>query len=230
LRARTAPRGRAIDLRTPLSLRTSFAFPLQNSQARREVLIGALLLLVPLIGWLLNMGHRIMLVHRMLRGEPAWPSWRDYPQLLRHGLVTFGGMLFYYSPGLMLLALAWRVESRVLFAGGGVLLALATLAIPGYMTHYCRAFDASEIYNPARALGRAIEGGGAYWRAWGIALCALLLSFAGLLAGGVGFLATSVWFWQVAGFSFARVFSQKYLGLDSHAAEDDAPVGAARSS
>jgi hypothetical protein len=32
----------------------------------------------------------------------------------------------------------------------------------------------------------------------------------GLLGLGIGFLATSVWFWQVVGFSFARVFSQKY--------------------
>lgn len=39
---------------------------------------------------------------------------------------------------------------------------------------------------------------------------ALGLSFLGLLALGVGFLVTSVWFWQVAGFSFARVFSQKH--------------------
>ena len=96
-------------------------------------------------------------------------------------------------------------------AGGAVLLALATLAIPGYMTHYCRGFDVREIYDPVRALSRALQGGAAYWRAWGIALCALALSFVGLLGLGVGFLATSVWFWQVAGFSFARVFSQKYI-------------------
>jgi len=91
------------------------------------------------------------------------------------------------------------------------LLVLATLAIPGYMTHYCRDFDVAEIYNPVRALGRALQGGAAYWRAWAFALAALALSFAGLLALGVGFLATSVWFWQVAGFSFARVFAQRYL-------------------
>jgi hypothetical protein len=97
-----------------------------------------------------------------------------------------------------------------MMAAGGVLLALATLAIPGYMSHYCRAFDPAEIYDPVRALSRALEGGAAYWRAWGIALCALALSFLGLLGLGIGFLVTSVWFWQVAGFSFARVFSQKY--------------------
>lgn len=202
-----------IDLQTPLDLRTSFAFPLQSARSRREVLIGAALLLIPFVGWLLNMGHRVMMVHRMLHGEPAWPAWRGYGELLRHGLVTFAGMLYYYAPGLALLAAAWLRNAPALGAAGALLLVLATLAIPGYMTHYCRAFDAAEIFNPARALGRALQGGAAYWRAWAISLAALALSFAGLLALGVGFLVTSVWFWQVAGFSFARVFSQRYLGM-----------------
>lgn len=199
-----------IDLRTPFSLRTSFAFPLQTPQARREVLIGAALLLLPFVGWLLNMGHRVVMVHRMMHGDPAWPAWRHPWQLLRHGLVTFGGMVYYYLPGAALAYAGWRGDALWMTVASGVLLALATLAIPGYMTHYCHAFDAAEIYNPVRALSRALEGGRAYWRAWGVALCALALSFVGLLGLGVGFLATSVWFWQVAGFSFARVFSQKY--------------------
>jgi hypothetical protein len=78
------------------------------------------------------------------------------------------------------------------------------------MSHYCVRFDAREIYDPLRALRRVREGGRDYWRAWGIALAALGLSFFGLFAAGVGFLVTSVWFWQVAGFSFATVFSQRF--------------------
>ena len=148
-----------IDLRTPLSLRTSFAFPVQTAQGRREVLVGAALLLLPFIGWLLNMGHRVVMVHRMMHGQPAWPSWRHPWQLLRHGVVTFGGMVYYYLPGGALAYAGWRTDGVWMMAAGAVLLALATLAIPGYMTHYCRAYDAAEIYNPVRALSRALEGG-----------------------------------------------------------------------
>jgi hypothetical protein len=78
------------------------------------------------------------------------------------------------------------------------------------MTHYCRSLDPREIFNPMRALRRVGEGGADYWRAWLIALAALACSFLGLLVFGVGFLVTSVWFWQVAGFGFATVFTKKF--------------------
>jgi hypothetical protein len=200
-----------INLHTPLSLRTSFMFPLQSAEARREVLWGAALLVIaPGFGWVLNMGHRIQMVHNMLHGRDAWPAWRDYPALLKHGFITLGGMIFYYLPGLVCLAVAWRYDLTALVIIGLLLLVAATIAIPGYMTHYCVRFDPSEIFNPFKALRRCMQSGRSFWHAWGIALAALAISFVGLLAFGVGFLVTSVWFWQVAGFSFAVSFSRRY--------------------
>ena len=211
----TDPEHLAIDLSTPLSIRSSFRFPLQSAASRREVLWGAALIaLLPGIGWLLNMGHRIMVVHRMQRGQPPWPAWRDYGKLLRHGLITAGGMIYYYLPGLIIAYAAWSLRSATLGLGAGAFLLGATIAIPGYMSHYCRQFDPAEIYNPFRALRRCMQGGAAYWRAWLITFAALTISFVGLLALGVGFLVTSVWFWQAAGFSFASVFTQRF-GLTS---------------
>jgi hypothetical protein len=202
--------GHRIDLRSGLSFRSAFSFPLQSSQARREILIGGLLLLIPFIGWMLNMGHRIMMVHRMQHGRDAWPAWTDWKALLRHGAITFAGMIYYYSPGAVLAAIAYWQGLRWLYPIAGVLLLSATIAIPGYMSHYCRVFDVREIFNPVRALGRVVQGGTGYFRAWAIALCALALSLVGLLALGVGFLFTSVWFWQVAGFGFATVFTNRF--------------------
>ena len=42
-----------------------------------------------------------------------------------------------------------------------------------------------------------------------------MISFVGLLGLGVGFLVTSVWFWQVAGYSFGTVFSQRFDLFDT---------------
>ena len=78
------------------------------------------------------------------------------------------------------------------------------------LAKYGLQFDTSEVFNPLKALRRVAQGGRGYWHAWLIALAALGVSFLGLLGFGVGFLVTSVWFWQVAGFSFATVFSQRF--------------------
>lgn len=147
------------------------------------------------------MGHRIEMVHRMHHGLEPWPAWGSYRRLFKSGLTTFLGMLYYYAPGALNLYLGYQ-------AAGWLLVVAATVAIPGFMTHYCRSYDAREIFDPFRALGRVVQGGRAYWHAWGITLTALALSFLGLLFG-LGFLVTSVWFWQVAGFSFASVFSRQ---------------------
>lgn len=206
-----------IDLRHPLTLRNSFRFPLQSAASRRDVLIGGLWLFVPVVGWLMNMGHRVRVVHRMHRGEAPWPAWGDPLDLLKHGAVTFAGMVWYGWPGVSLALFGLWLRSRALMTVGAGLWLLAVFAIPGYMSHYCRDFDVREVFDPFRALRRVREGGAAYWRAWGIVLPAMALSFAGLLAAGVGFAFTSVWFWQVAAFSFATVFTQRF-GLDGRGA------------
>ena len=206
-----------IDLQSELTFKNSFRFPIQNPIARREVLIVAVLLLIPVFGWLLNMGHRIEMVHKMHKGQPAWPSWNGYGRLLKSGTVTFLGMIYYYLPGAVLGVLAFHFHIRWLLYLALLLFAGATIAIPGYMTHYCRNYDAHEIFDPFRALGRVVQGGERYWKAWAIALSALALSFLGVLALGIGFLVTSVWFWQVAGFSFASVFSQRFALRETQA-------------
>ena len=200
----------SIDLRTPLSLRAAYRFPIQTPESRRDVIIGALWLLVPVFGWLLNMGHRVRYVHRLQHGEPPWPAWERPGELLRHGALTFLGMVWYGWPGVLAMVAGYRLSSWPLLGIGFGLWALAVIAIPGYMSFYCREYDPAEIFNPVRALSRVRQGGRAYWKAWSIVIPTMLLSFIGLLGLGIGFLWTSVWFWQVAAFCFATVFTQEF--------------------
>jgi hypothetical protein len=200
----------AIDLRHRLTLANSFRFPLQSAASRRDIVVGGLWLFVPVVGWLMNMGHRVRVVHRMHQGQMPWPAWEDPLDLSWHGAVTFAGMVYYGWPGVAVAGLGVYLEQPLLIALGVLLGSLAVVAIPGFMSHYCKRLDPREIFDPFRALRRVREGGLAYWKAWSIVLPAMLLSFLGLLAFGVGFAFTSVWFWQVAAFSFATVFTQRF--------------------
>ncbi|HEX2747767.1 MAG TPA: hypothetical protein VHM91_07205 [Verrucomicrobiales bacterium] len=202
--------GAEINLATPLRLKSAFRFPLQSPVARAEVIEGALWLLLPVVGWIMNMGHRIVMTHRMQHGMSPWPAWTDKRALLKHGSVTLLGMIEYHLPAAICGFIGWWRDIHWLLAVASVLWIAATVAVPGYMSHYCRAFDPREVFDPFRALRRVFQGGRAYWHAWSIALAALGCSFLGLLCFGVGFLLTSVWFWQVAGFSFATVFTRRF--------------------
>ncbi|MCA9272705.1 MAG: hypothetical protein KDA31_06640 [Phycisphaerales bacterium] len=46
-------------LESPLTSRNAFLYHIQNNRLRRDILTGAISLLVPGIGWLMNMGRRI---------------------------------------------------------------------------------------------------------------------------------------------------------------------------
>src|ERR1700677_5254406 len=122
---------RPIDLSTPLSIRTAFLFPLQSRMARKEMLWGALLLCVPIVGWLMNMGHRIAMTRRMQQGLPAWPAWGNYRQLLYHGTITFLGMAEYHLPAVICGLAGWWLESTALWVVAGLLWLLAAAAVPG---------------------------------------------------------------------------------------------------
>lgn len=205
-----APTPLTIDLRSPLTIGNAYRFPLQTPESRRDVFIGGLWLLVPVFGWLLNMGHRVRYVHRLQAGEPPWPAWERPAELLKHGAITFAGMAWYGWPGVSLMALGGWLESGLVFALGLVLWLVAVIAIPGYMSHYCKRYELREIFDPFLALSRVRQGGLRYWKAWAIILPTMLLSFVGLLGFGVGFLFTSVWFWQVAAFCFSTTFTQRF--------------------
>lgn len=200
----------AISLRSPLTFGNSLRFPLQSRDSRRDLLLGGLWLCVPVVGWLLNMGHRVRVVHRMQKGEYPWPAWGAPQELLKHGALTFLGMMFYGFPGVALACGGVWFHVPIFIALGALLWLAAVIAIPGYMSHYCRAYDPREIFDPLRALSRVRQGGVAYWKAWAVVVPIMVLSFAGLLLGGIGFNFTSVWFWQSAAFSFGTVFTQTF--------------------
>jgi hypothetical protein len=202
---------KVITLKSELTLSNAFLFPLQSKQSRKELLIGALYLLIPIYGWLLNMGHRIVMVHRMQNGQSAWPAWTNNNTLFKHGFLTFLGMVQYHAPAAIFALIYWHTKQTPLLILAIVLWISATIIVPGYMTHYCYSYDWREIFDLRKAVSRVFQLGTPYFYAWGIALSALTLSLSGFFLLGLGFLVTSVWFWQVAGFYFATVFSQRFF-------------------
>ncbi len=191
-----------------LTFQECFTFPVATHAGRRDIFVGGLLLLALIVGWILNLGHRLEVVHRLAKNDP--PFFRGFtPWSLTFwlGLRAFSAIATYLFPAFLCFALAFFTSGgpRILFLALAVpLFMLAIFVLPGGMTHNAAYRDMSLLYRPDKAWIIARTGGRRYLKAWLIALTAITLSFAGLLLGGIGFLFSSVWAWSVVGYAFSR--------------------------
>ena len=90
------------------SLNHLFVFPLQDSEARKQFLIGCLIYLagffIPILPWLIVTGYSAVLIRQVLNGEkPHLVPWDNWEALLKDGARLFGIQLIYLSPLLLLI-------------------------------------------------------------------------------------------------------------------------------
>ncbi len=184
-----------------------FRFPIATPRARRDLFIGATLLLLTLPGWILNLGHRLQVVHFVWSGQaPYFRGFRPWRRTFRRGLFAFAAIGIYLAPSFTFAALAWwgwpSIPAKIGAIAGALLFGVGVFALPGGMTRNAVAGDPSYLARPDLALRVALAGGRRYLKAWLIAASAIALSFLGLAVVGIGFLYTSVWAWSVTGFAF----------------------------
>lgn len=197
---------RNIPMDGDLALKDALLFPLQNKLARKELLFGALFFIIPPIGWIVNMGYRMNLVNSHHHGQPLWPAWKNWPNIIKNGLVGALAFFVYMGTGVLIAALSFYNGSMIGVIIGTILAMFGTFLIPGFMTFYCVDFDIREVFNFPKAIKRIRIGFRKYLKAWGIVLISASLSTLGLLFFGVGFFITTVWNWQVAAYCFCNVF------------------------
>jgi hypothetical protein len=190
-------------------LSDALAFPLRSPEARRDTLMGGAWMFLLVIGWILNLGHRLEVVGRLYRGDaPYFRGFVPLGYVFRRGLIAASAIFCYLLPALVSFILALimalnAVSGAALVGGIGlVFFVLGVFTLPGCMTVYACEGDARILTHPLTAFRRAWAQRRHYLYAWGIALLAIGLSLFGLLLLGVGFFFTSVWAWQVVGYAF----------------------------
>jgi len=196
------------DKRAFVEIREALSFPLSSEAARRDLLVGGTVLwMLPGVGWILNLGHRLDVVYRIFHGEaPYYRGFAPWGPCFKRGLKAFAAICTYLSPAALCAGLAY-LTSPALYVLSGVFFCLAIYTLPGGMTYNAAYNDISYLYRPDKALKRAVEGGAAYLWAWCVAILAVTGSALGLLALGVGFFYSSVWAWMVVGYAFSRALS-----------------------
>ena len=128
-----------------LRMREAFWFPVSTSQARKDILVGGLLVIFLLIiGWILNLGSRPNVVGRFYRNEqPVFRGFAPIGYTFKRGCISFLTISLYLAPSALFAACAFLLKlgnfeklhyvSAVLSATAFV---LGVFTLPGGMTVY----------------------------------------------------------------------------------------------
>lgn len=193
-----------------LRLADAFRFPIATPEARKDVLIGGLLLFTLLVGWILNLGNRLNVVSRFSADDrPYFRAFKPWGYTFRRGCISFATISAYLSPAIVWGLLAFWCRSRGFEVGhyafailSGAAFCLGVFTLPGCMTVYAVEGDARALRRPVAAFLRAWRHRRTYLFAWWIALLSIVISLGGLLVLGIGFFFASVWAWDVVGYVF----------------------------
>jgi hypothetical protein len=86
-----------------INLNEIFMFPIKDAEARKHLLIGALVALaaffIPILPYLAIVGYSALIARQVLRGEsPRMIAWEDWSGMLTSGLKLFGVRMIYSIP------------------------------------------------------------------------------------------------------------------------------------
>lgn len=108
-----------------INLNEVLMFPIKDAEARKHLLIGALVALaafiIPVLPYLAIVGYSALIARQVLRGEsPRMIPWEDWSGMLTNGLKLFGVRMIYSLPIILLALPVMLIGFAVPFVAAGM--------------------------------------------------------------------------------------------------------------
>jgi hypothetical protein len=141
-----------------MDLGKSFSYVFEDPNWVAKIVIGGIIAIIPVLGWLLIMGYMVAVARNVIRGNPQpLPEWSDFGQMIVDGLygIVIG---FVYVLPIIIVACVFVGPVSVLSDNGdmGVLGTTITCCFSIFAIIY--GFFAGWLFIPA-ALGRYADTG-----------------------------------------------------------------------
>jgi hypothetical protein len=135
----------------------AFSFVFEDPNWPGKIIIGGVIAIIPIIGWILVMGYMVAVARNVIRGAPQpLPEWSDFGQLFLDGL--YGIVIaFVYALPIIVVSLVTVTPASILSGDdGGAAVTLASCCFAAFALIY--GLLAGWLFVPA-ALGRYADTG-----------------------------------------------------------------------
>lgn len=191
-------------------------FPVADANRRRDMIRGGLLFLfVPLVGWILNLGHRWRVMERLYHGDAPWfRGFRPLGGTFMRGLGVGTLGLTYLLPGLLVMSAGMAARHEIAVALGLTWALAAFYSFPVGISRFAQRHDFSWYARPHRAFVLAVRHGLPYLRMWMYTCLTIGVSviplFIAVIAERVD---ASAWWWlAIVPFAFLSPWAWSALG------------------
>jgi hypothetical protein len=193
--------------RTPVNIERAFSYFFKDPAWVSKLLIGAVMVLIPIIGWLILFGYAMRIMREVAAGsDQPLPEWTNFGGLITDGLKGWGISLIWAIPTIILNALASGTDSFSLrciawLVGSVEVMLFAAAIVPVAISgQFVDGLQFQQIIN------RVLANLGDYVIILVLGIALQIIAVVGIIACVVGVLATIAY----ATFVGAHLWAQAY--------------------
>lgn len=177
-----------------MDIERAFKFPFQDSAWVTKILIGAVMVLIPILGWLALLGFSMRITRRVAAGaDVPLPEWTDFSSLLRDGLKGWGISIIWSVPTIILSALAAASDSFALNCLAWIVSVIVIMFIAAAIVPMAISGNFSDGLQFQQIINRVMSNFTDYLLILVMAVVLQFVAVLGLIACIVGVLATTAY-------------------------------------
>jgi hypothetical protein len=221
----------------------AFSYVFEDEQWISKVLLGGVILLIPIVGWIAVSGYMIKVAQNVAQGNPRpLPQWGEFGDHFMRGLYAFVIGLVYLIPVFVLEGLFFCVTGGlaagtrrgegtaagllgVCFVPLILILSLGlTFVLYAALARYVATNTMSEAFKFKEVIASVRANFTPWLMLWLVSLLAGLVGGLGLIACGIGVLFTSFYGVCVQGHALGQTVAQQGMMGNPYATQQVPPV------
>jgi len=218
----------------------AFSYVFEDTDWVKKVLIAAVLLIIPIIGWLIVAGWMIEITRRVIRNEtPFLPEWNDFGKFIVDGLLITVISMIYSIPSIILNVIIQPIsmfmqnstqdgsgESNAIIIGLSIVLIclgcvvfiyslIISIGLPAAYANFAVKGSFGAAFNFGEVIGLIRAAPGAYLITFLGSIVASFIGALGLIACFIGVLATMAYATVVQAHLWGQAYNEALRAMNA---------------